>query len=179
MKKRKNAGKILLIIAIVLSFIACAVNVFGLIAMSLNLGGVADLYIDLMSQMGYAITDVSSEISVLCMQFAVTGLVDCLAGIKYIRIIRRGGIPKYSSPFSQVLLQLFFGSFVIAIIGYIGIIQFFKNRVVKNVAETKAEFQDYRMEAMAEAITRLKELKEKGAISEDEYYETLNKILES
>ena len=37
---------------------------------------------------------------------------------------------------------------------------------------------DYKKKAMGEAISRLKELKAQGAISEEEYYETLNKILE-
>ena len=38
---------------------------------------------------------------------------------------------------------------------------------------------DYKLNAMGEAVSKLKALRDSGAISEEEYYATLNKILES
>ena len=179
MKKQKNLGKVLVIIAVVLSFMLAAVSAFCAVALSFNLWNIADAYMGVMSEMGYAITDVSSEISIMSIELGISALVNLLAGLKYIKIVRRGGIPRHSSPFSQVFLQVLFGSLIVGIIAMIGIVQIVKNRVIKDINVTKEEFHDYRMEAMTEAITRLKELKAQGAISEEEYYETLNKILES
>ena len=42
-----------------------------------------------------------------------------------------------------------------------------------------AYLSQFKMEAMSDAVRKLKELKERGAISEEEYYASLNKILES
>ena len=73
------------------------------------------------------------------------------------------------------------GSFVTAIVAYVGLSMLYKmQRMIPQVVLNNPEFvNDYRMEAMTQAINRLKELKAKGAISDEEYYETLNKILES
>ena len=179
MKRQKNSGKVLLIIAIVISFMVALGSLLATLVLAFNLWGSSDIYLNLMSQMGYVITDVTSEITVICCEMGISGLVNLFAGIKYIKIIKRGGIPMGSTPFSQVFMQMLFGSFIPCILAYIGIINFLKAKMTNRINVTKEEFHDYRMEAMTEAINRLKELKEKGAISEEEYYETLNKILES
>ena len=40
------------------------------------------------------------------------------------------------------------------------------------------DVNEYKMKAMTEAVARLKELRQSGAISDEEYYATLDKILE-
>ena len=45
-------------------------------------------------------------------------------------------------------------------------------------SQEQSFLSDYKLMAMSEAVTRLKELRATGAISEEEYYANLNKILE-
>ena len=49
--------------------------------------------------------------------------------------------------------------------------------VPKEAAPT-SEINEYKMKAMTEAVNRLKELRQSGAITEEEYYANLDKILE-
>ena len=50
--------------------------------------------------------------------------------------------------------------------------------IIENTATKEGEVSDCKLTAMTEAVTRLNELRSSGAISEEEYYATLNKILE-
>ena len=47
------------------------------------------------------------------------------------------------------------------------------------MSNEQAYYNQIKFEAMSQAVTRLKELRDSGAISEEEYYANLNKILES
>jgi len=49
---------------------------------------------------------------------------------------------------------------------------------MESLSCANSELPGYKLEAMSEAVARLKELKDKGAISEEEYYANLNRILE-
>lgn len=178
--KKKSKGRILLYVAIVLGFLTSVASVFGIIALNTNLLGLTDVFSDYLVSSGYAITEVTEEIMVLSVQFSIVALIDLLSSIKYLRIVTYRA-PFNKTPFSLVIVQVLFGSFITAIIAYIGFMMIEKNKItISKEALNNPDFMNnYRMEAMTEAITRLKELKEKGAISEEEYYETLNKILES
>ena len=52
----------------------------------------------------------------------------------------------------------------------------------QTLADVQAQSEEYinemKLAAMSEAVTRLKELRASGAISEEEYYANINKILE-
>ena len=50
--------------------------------------------------------------------------------------------------------------------------------IIENTATKEGEVSDFKLTAMTEAVTRLNELRSSGAISEEEYYINLNKILE-
>ena len=54
-----------------------------------------------------------------------------------------------------------------------------KKKVLVETTPANPYISDYKLNAMSEAVARLKELRDKGAISEEEYYINLNKILES
>ena len=54
-----------------------------------------------------------------------------------------------------------------------------KKKIVVTETSDDNFINDAKLTAMSEAVTRLKELRESGAISEEEYYANINKILES
>lgn len=180
MKNQKDRSKTLLNIAIVLSFVFAGISFACLIIMAFDLFGMQAVYGDMLKQLDYQYSDLNSEITITCLEMGMTAFVDLFAGLKYRKIVRMGGISKFSSPFGQVFWQFLLGSFLPSLIAYIGILKLLREPRVVTEERTKSEFMsDFKMQNMSEAITRLKELKEKGAISEEEYYETLNKILES
>ena len=72
-------------------------------------------------------------------------------------------------------------SFLPAIFALIAGIRMNKEKAPVPVANVNNNpyLSEYKMEVMSDAVKRLKELKEQGAISEEEYFASLNKILES
>lgn len=79
------------------------------------------------------------------------------------------------------VFQLLFSSFVPGILAIITGIMLMKKKpvVVSNSEQDEMYINDAKLAAMSEAVTRLKELRDSGAISEEEYYANINKILES
>ena len=79
------------------------------------------------------------------------------------------------------IFQLLFSSFVPGILAIITGIMLMKKKpvVVSNTEQDEIYINDAKLAAMSEAVTRLKELRDSGAISEEEYYANINKILES
>ena len=79
------------------------------------------------------------------------------------------------------IFQLLFSSFVPGILAIITGIMLMKKKpiVVSNTEQDEMYINDAKLAAMSEAVTRLKELRDSGAISEEEYYANINKILES
>ena len=76
------------------------------------------------------------------------------------------------------IIQLLFSAYIPAIFGIItGALMINKKPTIAKSQE-QSFLSDYKLMAMSEAVTRLKELRATGAISEEEYYANLNKILE-
>ena len=89
---------------------------------------------------------------------------------------------------SRSIWHFILGSFLPALFAMISASVMGKQKQPAQVASVEEAFKegenkedkvpDYKLTAMTEAIERLKELKDKGAISEEEYYANLNRILE-
>lgn len=179
MKKQKNSGRILITIACVLSFIAASLNFITIFALSFNFFGIVDKVEVIVNQLGYTL--IGSDMSLFCIELAIVCMIDLFAGLRYRRILQnRFNLVRVGhSLMMQTILQMFFGFFLAGLLGCIGINSLTKRRTTPISHEEQVEYiNDFKKKAMGEAIARLKELKAQGAISEEEYYETLNKILE-
>ena len=181
--KKKQKNNTLLIIACVLSYLSVATSIILAIMLGCNILGSADFYKEMIVKYISPNVDVSSQLTMQIIDFGITALINLyfagfyLKGLKY-----RVNTNQYGSlVIGQALFQILFASFVAGLFALIaGIVMY--RRKVEVVVETgtaNSYLSDYKMEAMSEAVRRLKELKEKGAISEEEYYASLNKILEN
>jgi len=81
----------------------------------------------------------------------------------------------------DAIFQLLFSAFIPGILALItGILMLKQPRPVMTEEEqVNAYINETKLAAMSEAVNRLKELRASGAISEEEYYANINKILES
>jgi hypothetical protein len=86
---------------------------------------------------------------------------------------------------SKSIWHFIFGSFIPSLFAMISASIMSRQAVpakpidtAETIKEDENKLPDYKLTAMSEAIERLKELKDKGAISEEEYYANLNRILE-
>lgn len=79
------------------------------------------------------------------------------------------------------ITQLLFSAYIPGIFALIAgiILNNSKIKVVHSHESENSPINDRKLEVMSEAVTRLNELRASGAISEEEYYANLNKILES
>ncbi len=176
---KKNS--VMLVTAGVLSYIFAGISIALMIILGCNLFGISDLYVDFLHETVSYLIDAESQISLMCIDFLVSAMVDFYFGRFYFRANR--------SPFKSVqlggaivttgVLQILFGSFVPGLFGVIAgvVMKKAKNKNLKPAPEN-LNVSDFRFTAMSEAVTRLNELRSSGAISEEEYYANLNKILE-
>ena len=97
----------------------------------------------------------------------------------------KASITLYSirSSTEDTTLSSGFGSFIFIGSAIAGVLALIAGAIMKDqrvdVSEEKVQtdIPDIKLNAMKEAVLRLKELKERGAISEEEYYANLDKIL--
>ncbi|MBE5736472.1 MAG: SHOCT domain-containing protein [Clostridiales bacterium] len=181
-RKRVIKGGGWMLAAAIISYTTMALNIIvaGLIAF--DPWGI----IDIVNQM-YAETGYEMDTTFMLLELCLIALVNLSAGIRYMSIRRRGVNPRRSTSYMfQPVIQMCFGSLLAGLLALVGIVQMSKVSIepIKYMERESSEDIEvfggkYRKEAMVEAITRLKELRSKGAISEDEYYATLDKILES
>ena len=181
---KKQRGNILLLIACVLSYLMVAMAFVLFVFFAFNILGVSDVYIDTISNLSGTRVDANDQITMLCIELAVMALVDLYFASFYLKGYRyRLNSKQYGRMLiSQGLFQMLLATFLPGLFALICGIRMYRKKP-KNIdvqVEEKPDFMsNYKLEAMSEAVSRLKELKEKGAISEEEYYATLNKILES
>lgn len=179
-KKTKN--NVLLLLSAIFSYIAIAISVFSIIVLSFNLFGVVDIYEQIMSEIYYQGFDVENQITVACIDLVFGIFMNLYFANFYLKGYK---FKVYNKEYGKAvlvmgILQLLISSFIPAVLAIIagGMMMSKKKKIVPEEASAKSLFSEYKMEAMAEAVGRLKELRARGAISEEEYYENLNKILE-
>lgn len=190
MKAKKNWVFILLVI---LTYISVVIHTGIMALFAFNLFGFVDFYQGLISQyMGVSI-EMTMDITLLCIESLIAVLFDLHCAKVYYRIYKYSALRNetYYRVGSQNLInsgifQMLISSFPIGLIALItGIVLYKKQATLRETVTSdipqygSAMFSDYKLNAMSEAIGRLKELRAKGVISEEEYYEHLDKILES
>ena len=187
MTDSKKKSRIMLIIACVLSFVLLAGSGIVAIIIGFNIGGITDALNEMMVQAGYAATEVDSEITVMLFTFILEFFVELYFALFYLKAIKfkANSVSFARRLMSKSIWHFILGAFVPALFAMISASIMGRQNMTVNTAEVKEAFKedenkvpDYKLTAMSEAIARLKELKDKGAISEEEYYANLNRILE-
>ena len=181
MTKQKGNGWVLVagLISMVLAFFSFA----GFMLLAFNISGFADLYKEML--FGYSANlDLDEQVTMACLELALVFMFDVyyacfyLKGYKYkINSQQYGQALITKGVFQMLIASLPAGIF--AIIGGVSMTRTKKTVKEATINQNQNQIPPYKFEAMSEAVARLKELKEKGAISEEEYYATLDKILES
>lgn len=177
-KKNKN---VLLTITFVLTILNMALNVFAGLAITFNFFGVTDYYNSMMSQIveGYDISMYSTSMYIN-MIFAVG--VSIYASIFYYKGIKyRVSNKQYGKMMIYyAIMQILFSAYISGLFALITAIVMINKKPapIDEKANAQSFLSEYKFMAMSEAVTRLKELRASGAISEEEYYANLNKILE-
>lgn len=183
MIKRKNKGSILLLTAGILSLLSVVMYIFITVVLSFDLWGMTTNVINMLISQG--ITDAASEVNFMCFEMAILAFINIYFAMYYIKGFkyRIAGRNYGHMVVVKGIWQILLGSALPAIVAIIAGVKM-KNTVHKPVEVTPTEevqtngISNYKLEAMGEAVARLKELKDRGAISEEEYYINLNKILE-
>ena len=181
MKKQK--GSVLLLIACILSYIMVVGSAILFILFAFNIAGISDAYARLVVDYVGGNVNADEQVTMMCVEFVLVALVDLYFANVYLKGYKfRMNSKQYGKMLiSKGVFQMLLSSFIPGLFALIAGARMYRR---KNAPETFAEktpeyVNNYKLEAMSEAVTRLKELRDKGAISEEEYYATLNKILES
>ena len=176
MTKQNNSAKILLWIACIISFVAVAINLFAIVVLTFDLWGIVEIAEKYLNEIGFTL---GTDLSLMSFELALVVLIDLFAGLRYLKILKNRVVNSRSNPIMQTIFQMLFGSLIAGLLACIGLNKLVRRRPIPVSEEDKVAYiNEFKKKAMGEAITRLKELKAQGAISEEEYYETLNKILE-
>ena len=178
--------------------ILCYFSVFfhfaSLMIISFNLFGLMDMYQSLMSEYLGVAVDLSADMTFLVLEYMIAIVFDLQCAKAYKKVYKYSALKNdsYYRVGSQRLIQMsifqmLISSFPIGVCALItGIVlgrkgaRMSENKVTTSAVnpEIKSDVPDYKLKAMGEAINRLKELRSMGVISEEEYFENLNKILE-
>lgn len=190
MTKKKNTSRVLLIIACVLSFVTLGASAIGATLLGFNIGGISDALREMLLDAGYAATEVDSEITMMMISFVLEVFIELSFAVFYLKAIkfRANSLSFARRLMSKSIWHFILGSFPPALFAMISASVMGKQKQPAQAASVEESFKegenkedkvpDYKLTAMTEAIERLKELKDKGAISEEEYYANLNRILE-
>ena len=179
MKQKNNK---LTLWAGIVSCVMIGLSLFSLLTFLFNWFGVMDLYTKLYTKLGYNVNEIDSEMTFIYIELVLNSLVNYFFARFYIRSYRYGlyGERHGQSLIKMGLVQMILVAFLPGLLALIaGIVMSNKKSTTKaKVAPQNLGVSDLKMEAMKQACARLKELRDKGAISEEEYYASLNKILE-
>lgn len=181
LKMKKRNQNVMLIITFVLTIINIILTAFVGIALAFNLFGAMDIFNQFVSTFIIGGYDVSMYMTSYVINLILTMTANIYAGIFYFKGIKyRVNNKQYGRAIIfYAIMQLLFSAYIPAIFAFItAIIMINKKPVVLEEKVTQSFLSDYKLMAMSEAVTRLKELRASGAISEEEYYANLNKILE-
>lgn len=168
-----------LVVAAVFSFIAVAISVLAILFILLDVFGSRTLIENVLYWVDPTV-NVDEELLYIYFDWGIGALLDITFARYYLkmsRVLTNNYKQLGSNIIFSAVLQILFGSFIPGIVGVIaGIIVGKKKNVTRQDVENA--MGDYKFTAMTEAVNRLNELRSSGAISEEEYYSNLNKILE-
>lgn len=186
MTTKKYKGRTMLIVACVLSFVLLAISGIAALMIIFNIGGITDALAEMLMELGYAATEIDGEISVMLFTFVLEVFVELYFALFYLKAIKfkANSVSFARRLMSKSIWHFLLGAFLPALFAMIAASMMGRQEIkvepteVKEAAKEEGAVPDYKLTAMSEAIARLKELKDKGAISEEEYYANLNRILE-
>ena len=173
----------MLLATIILSIIQIAFGIFSALAIGLNLFGLAE-YVDMVL---FELYGGIMDLNAFLMSYYLDVAFMCLINFMAIRFYIKGyKYTVYNPQYGKFMIlnaisQLLFSSFIPGLFALITGLRMMKKKKVQTTYASSEEsyINEIKFEAMSQAITRLKELRANGAISEEEYYANLNKILES
>ena len=184
--KTKNKSKLHLA-AIIIAILSAVLNVIIIISLLTNLFGMRDLYGKVLQSVSTYVVDVDSEINFACLQQGITVIIHIAFAGVLINLYKKAtpsvqlGKALVSIACWYMLCTLSLASVFTLIVGWCMGKRNSRPIIAEATVREKTEPKDineYKMKAMTEAVSRLKELRQSGAISDDEYYATLDKILE-
>ncbi len=178
MTKKKNKN-VMLTLTLIFTILQICINVFVGFVLAFNLWGFIDYYNELMSSV-IANYDLNMYLTSYYIELALASIINIYSAIFYFKGIKYRVSNKQYGKMVVVyaIIQLLFSAYIPAIFGIItGALMINKKPTIAKSQE-QSFLSDYKLMAMSEAVTRLKELRATGAISEEEYYANLNKILE-
>lgn len=185
----KKYGNKLILTASILSYVLAGFTILLGLALGFDFFGLCDLLERTLVELGYEASSVDTEVFIYTMEFIIGGVVEIYFANFYLRLYRTPILPKEigNTIIIMAVLQILFASFVpaiFAIIAGVGVkkgkgLEAFAIKNEKLEIGKKAGISEFKMTVMTEAVSRLNELRQSGAISEEEYYASLNRILES
>ena len=178
MTKKKNKN-VMLTLTLIFTILQICINIFVGFVLAFNLWGFIDYYNELMSSV-IANYDLNMYLTSYYIELTLASIINIYSAIFYFKGIKYRVSNKQYGKMVLVyaIIQLLFSAYIPAIFGIItGALMINKKPTIAKSQE-QSFLSDYKLMAMSEAVTRLKELRATGAISEEEYYANLNKILE-
>jgi hypothetical protein len=146
-----------------------------------NIGGLADIISNfLVSNMTYSPQEADTQITMMTFELIISVFfaLYCFRFYKLAPRMTRSENELGKRITFMAIFQLLFGMYVTGVIALIiGLVKWNK-KVLRPEFVVETGIPSQKLELMGEAVERLKKLREMGAISEEEYYVNLNKILE-
>lgn len=178
-KRNKN---IMLLITFIITIIHIAFITFGGVAIAFNLFDI-NTYINAMLNEIVKGYDINNYLTTYYFELVLAILVNSWVASIYFKGYKyRVSNKQFAKTIGvYAVVQLLFSAYIPMIFAVITAILMY-NRKPSNITEkdvAQSFLSEYKLMAMGEAVARLKELRASGAISEEEYYANLNKILES
>jgi len=176
---KTNKKNKLLLTAIILTYISIATSLLALCVLMFNLFEMGDM-VESYLQAYMGTEDIEGMLTMYYLETFLAVLINIYAARKYTKVYKFRLNNKEAGRYltSVALWQLLFCSALPAIFGFIAGINMMKKKVQVETTPANPYLSEYKLNAMSEAVERLKELRDKGAISEEEYYASLNKVLE-
>lgn len=192
-------------IAGILCILRAVIDVLACVCLVLDLGGMKQMIIEMLNQMTMYDQNVTYYITSIIMELVFNIIISIYGANYFIKASRVKIVFMYniSSAITMGIIQILFSSVVVGTLSIIASFLMRKGNVsqgnpfaketVKDVygntmytADTTVEVEEVandervksQMEDMTQAVQKLKSLKENGVITEEEYFEHLNKILE-
>ena len=201
----RKSAKTLLMIAGILCIVRAVIDVLACVCLVLDLGGTKQMVIEMISQLTMYDENVTYYIASIIMELVFNIIISIYGANYFIKASRVKIVFMYNitSAITMGIIQILFSSVIVGTLSIIASFLMRKGNVSQGNPFAKETVKDVygnnvyngnihveaeevsteekvksQMEDMTQAVQKLKSLKENGVISEEEYYEHLNKILE-
>lgn len=176
MKTKKNK---LLLAAIIITYISIGLSAISILGIAFNIMGIKDIVSEYLISFGGE-QDIDATFTMFYIETTVALLVNFYAVSNYTKVYSYRLNNKDAGRFltNVAFWQILFCSLLPGLLAIIAGVKMSRRKVEVQTTNANPYISDYKLTAMADAVNRLKELRDKGAISEEEYYASLNKVLE-